>query len=364
MHMKNEIFTKRTAEIRKILADEGFDALILPDSADVMYLTGFTGDDSWGLLASGAIYLVTDSRYIVQAKKQCKTCKIIERKGAMSGAVAGVLNKFSSIKKVAIDSRAEVRFFDSIRKQLSAKLKAVPSPVESLRAVKDNSEITTICKAAKIAQTALGKTLPRAYAGISEQQLAAILDIEMKNLGATVAFETIVAFGPNSAMPHHRPGARKLKKVDTILIDFGAKFNGYCSDMTRCFAVGKATKFYSEVYSAVFAAQSQAIKAVRAGEKINIVDNAARKVIKKAKLPDYGHGTGHGLGPDVHEKPIVSANYDNLLQKGNVITIEPAVYLPGKFGIRIEDDVVVTDKGCKILTPQLKTDKVPTLKIK
>jgi Xaa-Pro aminopeptidase len=164
-------------------------------------------------------------------------------------------------------------------------------------------------------------------------------------------------------MPHHRPTDRKLKKNDTILIDFGAKFKGCCCDITRCFAIGKVSKLYEKVYKTVFAAQQSAIKTVGAGQSLIAVDNAAREIIKSAKLPVYGHGTGHGLGLEVHESPTISTLSKDNFKQGNVITIEPAVYLPGKFGIRIEDDVLVAKNGCKIITSVLKNDNVPVLKI-
>jgi Xaa-Pro aminopeptidase len=164
-------------------------------------------------------------------------------------------------------------------------------------------------------------------------------------------------------MPHHRPTDRKLKKNDTILIDFGAKFKGCCCDITRCFALGKVSKLYEKVYKTVFAAQQSAIKTVRAGQSLIAVDDAAREIIKSAKLPVYGHGTGHGLGLEVHESPTISVLSKDNLKQGNVITIEPAIYLPGKFGIRIEDDVLVAKNGCKIITSVLKNDNVRVLKI-
>jgi Xaa-Pro aminopeptidase len=206
--------------------------------------------------------------------------------------------------------------------------------------------------------------LRRIRLGITERQLADILEFEMKKFGAAPSFETIVAFGSNSAMPHYRPANRRLKKVDTILFDFGAKLNGYCSDLTRCFAVGRASELYKKVYRTVFAAQAAAIKAVKSGRPAKVVDAAAKKVIKSAKLPAFGHGAGHGLGLDVHELPTVFAFSKELLQAGNVITLEPAVYLPNKFGIRIEDDVLITEKGCRALSSPLKNDDVPLLKVK
>jgi Xaa-Pro aminopeptidase len=364
MKMKNRIFKKRIKQVRQILAEKNFDAAILAVGANISYLSGFTGDDSWLVVTGRGLCLITDSRYTLQAKKQCPNCKIYERKVSMVQATASVLNKLAKIKTVCVEDKIEVRLFNSLRKKLIHPLKPVSNLVESLRQIKEQTEIAAISKAAKIAQAALAKTLRRVRLGITEQQLADILEFELKKFGAAPSFETIVAFGSNSAMPHYRPANRRLKKVDTILFDFGAKLNGYCCDLTRCFAVGRVNEFYGKVYRAVFAAQAAAIKAVKAGQSPKVVDAVAKKVIKFAKLPAFGHGTGHGLGLDVHELPTVSAVSKDLLQTGNVITLEPAVYIPNKFGIRIEDDVLITEKGCKVLTSSLKNDDVPLLEVK
>ena len=361
--MKNQIFKNRIKQVRQILAEKNFDAAILTISSNISYLSGFTGDDSWLVVTGRGLYLITDSRYILQAKKQCPDCKIYERKVSIVQVTAVVLNKLAKTGTVCIEDRIEVRLFNRLRKKLNYPLKPISNLVESVRQIKEQTEIAAISKAAKIAQAALVKTLRRVRLGITEQQLADILEFEMKKFGAAPSFETIVAFGSNSAMPHYRPANRRLKKVDTILIDFGAKLNGYCCDLTRCFAVGRVNELYGKVYRAVFAAQAAAIKAVKSGQSPKVIDDIAKKVIKSAKLPAFGHGTGHGLGLDVHELPAVSAVSKDSLQSGNVITVEPAVYLPNKFGIRIEDDVLITEKGCRVLSSLLKNDDVPLLKV-
>lgn len=382
--MKNDIFKNRIKEVRKMLRGKGLDAMILTVGYDVSYLSGFWGEDSWLILTGKDVYLVTDSRYTLAAKRECpvrlgrdsaggRACKIYERKGSMIDAVADVLKKLSGVKIAAVEDKIELAVFKVLKRKLSAspakrgkpvRLKSIKGLVESVRQIKDKSEITAIRKAAAISQKTLGKVLPRIRVGMSEIEAAAILDFELRKAGARPAFETTVAFGSNSAMPHHHPTARKLKKVDTILIDFGAKLNGYCCDLTRCFAVGKVNDFYSKVYRTVFNAQANAIKNLKAGTGVKKVDDAAKEIIAAAKLPPYGHGLSHGLGLEVHEQPVVSAISKAFLQEDNVITVEPAVYLPGKFGIRIEDDVLITENGCKIISLPLKTDKVPLLKIK
>ena len=294
--MRNEIFKNRIKEIRRLLRAKCLDALIVVGRADVSYLSGFSGGDSWLVLAGKSVCLVTDSRYALQAKKECPACKIYERKGRMTEAVADILKKIPAVKTVAVEDKVELSVFKALRKKLRRRLKPVKALVESARAVKDKFEIAAIRKAAAIAQKALAKVLPKIRAGYSENEVAAMLEFELKKAGANPAFETIVAFGPNSAMPHHCPTARKLKKVDTILIDFGAKLNGYSCDLTRCFAVGRAGVLYKKMYQTVLDAQTNAINTLKAGIESKKVDAAAREVIKSSKLPVYGHGTGHGLG--------------------------------------------------------------------
>jgi Xaa-Pro aminopeptidase len=361
--MKNDIFRKRVEKVREILREKNFDALILTGGADVSYLSGFSGGDSWLVLAGRSVWLITDSRYTLAAKKECSGCKIYERKGAMTEAVADILKKIPSVKTVAVEDKIETALFEILKKKIPGRLAALKSPAALVRQIKDKNEAEAIRKAAAVAQKALGRVLSKIYAGVSETEVAAMLDFELKMAGAQPAFEAIIAFGSNSAMPHHRPTTRKLNKIDTILIDFGAKLSGYCCDITRCFAIGRIDDFYRKVYKAVFCAQSRAMQMVKSGASAKKVDAAAKEIIKSSKLPVFGHGTGHGLGLEVHEQPVLSVLSKDVLQQGNVVTIEPAVYLPNKFGIRIEDNVLVTDKGCKILTTRLKNDQVPLLKV-
>ncbi len=177
-----------------------------------------------------------------------------------------------------------------------------------------------------------------------------MLDFQIRKRGGRISFETIVAFGPNGSRNHHLPGQRKLRSNDTILIDFGAKVNGYISDITRSFAFGKASRLYEKVYYAVADSERAAIAKIRAGVKLVDIDAEARRVIAEHGLPVYGHGTGHGIGLVIHEAPFISKVSRGTLQAGQVVTVEPGVYLPGKFGVRIEDDILVTETGCKVIS--------------
>ncbi len=361
--MKTDILKNRIEKVRKLLRTQKADTLIVTAGSNVSYLSGFGGDDSWLILTGKQIVLVTDSRYTLQAKKECPACKIYQRKGSMIDAVSGLLKEFRAVKTVAVEDKIELTVFKILRKKLAVRVKPVKNLVESVRAVKDESEIAAIKKAIEISEKSLAKVLPKIHIGISETEVAAMLEFEMKKAGANLAFETSVAFGSNSAMPHHRPTMRKLKKIDTILIDYGAKFNGYCCDITRCFAVGKVNNFYAKVYKTVLDSQTNAINVLKSGIEAKKADASAKEIITASKLPPYGHGLGHDIGLDVHEQPRVSFLSKASLQNGNVITVEPAVYLAGKFGIRIEDDVLITESGCEILTSLLKSDEVPLLKV-
>jgi Xaa-Pro aminopeptidase len=359
--MRNGIFKSRIKKVTRLLRKKQLDALIITCGANISYLSGFFGDDSWLILTAKDVWLVTDSRYTLQAKRECPACKIYERKGKMTEAIADVLKKLPAVRVIAVEDKIELSVFNILCKKLGRRLKTAGGLIESVRQVKDKFEIRAIRKAAAIAQKALGRILKKIHTGASEIEIAAMLEFELKRAGMLPAFETIVAFGTNSAMPHHRPTAKKLKKVDTILIDFGAKLNGYCCDLTRCFAVGRVNDFYRKVYKAVFEAQSNALRMVKTGVKAKKIDIIAKEILAASKLPPYGHGLGHGVGLEVHELPVVSVKSNATLAQGNVITIEPAVYWGGRFGIRIEDDVLVTDKGCKVLTTRLKNDQVPVL---
>jgi len=268
----------------------------------------------------------------------------------MSELVAELVKKLKSVRTVTVEKSTSLADFEALKKYVKARFRSVANVIETVRSNKDNTEIKTIEAAASIAARALKRTQPHIKPGITESELAGMLDFQIRKLGATNSFPTIVAFGPNASRPHHQPSGRKLKQKDTVLIDFGAKYKGYCSDITRCFAIGGPTTFYKKVYDVVEHAQASAIKMIKAGVEINRVDAAAREVIDKNDLPVYGHGTGHGLGLEIHESPFLKLKSKGTLKAGQVITIEPGIYIRRQLGVRIEDDVLVTKTGSRILT--------------
>jgi len=348
--MDARIIKRRIKAIRYQLKKKQIKFLLVTKPANVTYTTGFLGDDSWALITSRAVYLLTDSRYTEQAQSQFRNCRVIQRRGTMVEAAAKLLKKLKSVRTVAVEKSASLAVFEVLKKHVKVRLKTVANIIESARSIKDKSEVAAIGAAARIAAQALRQTFAYIKPGITENELAGRLDFQIRKLGAINSFETIVAFGPNASRPHHRPTSGKLKKNDTVLIDFGVRFKGYCCDITRCFVVGRPNRFYKKVYDAVQEAQTAALKMIKAGVAAKKVDAAAREAIGKYDLPVYGHGTGHGLGLEVHEEPVISADSKAKLQPGMVFTIEPAVYIPGKLGIRIEDNILVTETGSKILT--------------
>lgn len=348
--MKNQTLKNRLKTIRDRLALLKADCLIVTKPANVTYVTGFTGDDTWALILPKTVYLVTDSRYIEQAANECLLCKIVERKNAMVKTVAAILHSQRKIRLTAIENSIPVADFEELKKRFNGRIKSANRLVESARRTKDDNEIAAIKTAAILAGRAFERTCRQIRPGLTENQLAGILDFEFRRAGGRNSFDTIVAFGSNASRPHHQPTDRKLRKNDTVLIDFGVRHNSYCCDITRCFPVGKPSILFNKVYAAVNEARSAALALVRAGAEIKQIDAAAKAAIQKFNLPPYGHGTGHGLGLEVHELPAVSAVTKGGLQAGDVITIEPAVYIPRKLGVRIEDDILVTENGYALLT--------------
>ncbi len=348
--MKIEIIRQRVQNIRRQLREKGIDCLILTKAVDVTYVTAFAGEDSWGAITRNAVYLITDSRYTEQAQKECVQTSIVERKGAIAEAAGMLVQRLRSVRTVAVEKSISLAAFRELKKSCGGPLKTVSGLLAEARSIKDATERASIQTAADIAAVALENASCFFKQGVTENELAGILNLEMRKLGCTNGFETIVAFGANASRPHHQPMQRKLKSRDTILIDFGARYRGYCCDITRCFAIGKPTAEYRRAYGVVEKAQAAAMAVAKAGAKLRDVDAAPRKVIRDSGYPVYGHGSGHGFGLEIHEIPFLKEDAKGTLQAGQIITIEPGIYLPGKLGVRVEDDILITENGCRALT--------------
>lgn len=352
--MNPESARQRVRTVRSQLREQGLDGLVLTKPENVTYLTGFAGADSWSLVTKTGLYLLTDSRYIEQAEKECVGTTILQRAGKdpIAEACGRFLQKFKSLKTLGVEASISVGMYETLKKNAEVSLKPVAGIAEKPRGIKDLDETAAILAAAAISARAFGEILQQIRPGITENELAGALDFEMRKLGAENAFETIVAFGPNGSRPHHHPTQRKLKPKDAVLIDFGARYEGYCSDITRSFAFGAPTPAYRAAYAVVEKAQAAAIDVARAGVDMVEVDAAARAVVRDSGLPVYGHGTGHGIGLEIHENPFLKENAQGKLQVGQILTIEPGVYIPDKLGIRIEDDILITETGCEVITSE------------
>jgi len=351
----------RLARLRPRLADAGVDALVVSGLANVRYLTGFTG--SAGILVVGAerAVLLTDGRYRTQVAEQLRAAGLEHSVEAMVGGAeaqrAALAALFSDPPGRRVGLEADHVSWSTVRRwaTLSPSAELVPTNglVEELRMVKDDGEIALMTLAAAVADAALAETLPALAPGTTEAVVAERLDAAMRRLGAEDrAFETIVASGPNAAKPHHRAGGRVIEARDLVVIDFGATVAGYRSDMTRTFAVGRPPRQpLADVHRLVATSQQAGVAAVGPGVAAGDVDAVCRRVIADAGYGDaFEHGTGHGVGLDIHEAPSVSAGATAILSPGVVVTVEPGVYLAGAGGVRIEDTVVVTDDGCRPLT--------------
>jgi Xaa-Pro aminopeptidase len=357
------VIKNRISLIAKRLKNDSLDGIILTSFSNVTYATNFSGHDSWALILGKNVYLITDSRYAEQAKIECPSCKVIQRKDSLAEEANKIIEKRKNKLTLGFENKVSVAVHDQMKKYIKAKLKKTVHIAEEIRSVKSDQEVAMITKASKIAESALESTLKQVYIGITESAFAGLLDFEMRKRGACAAFDTILAFGANASMCHYMPGSCKLKKNDTILVDFGANYKGYLSDKTRCLAVGKPSAEYLRAYDVLAKAQAAAIATIKDGTPYGDVDAAARDMIENAGFPAFQHGTGHGVGLDIHELPFMGKGRKETLVAGQVITVEPGIYVAGKFGVRLEDDVLVTKTGCKILSRTKKSPELTMLEL-
>lgn len=342
--------------LQEFLKNNSVQALIVNNLDNIRYFTGFSGSNATLLILADQVILFTDFRYQEQVRSELKIEAEIKILGSES--VNSALGRyFQTISKIAVEGE------HITAKQLEKYREIFPNcswvlvDLDGFRLIKSQQEIDNIRKAAEIADKAFAQLLKSLQVGMSEIEVAALLEYYMRNLGAErLAFETIVASGENSSKPHAKPGQRLLSRGDFVTLDFGAVFQGYYSDMTRTVVMGKASKRQKELYALVLEAQKTALEKVVAGVSAAEVDFAARHLISQAGYGEFfGHSTGHGVGLQIHEEPRISSGNVGLILKENmVITIEPGIYIPGFGGVRIEDLVVVTKQGKDVLTA---TDK-------
>jgi Xaa-Pro aminopeptidase len=339
----------------------GLDGLLVTHLPDVRYLCGFTGSNAALVLVGGRAVLFTDGRYTAQAKGEAAGSRVVISKKPVVTAACEWMTQ-AGVKRCGFDAvHTTVAALESMRKAVPAKVRrgmfvAVEPLVARLREVKDSDEIAKIRAAAILGGKLFDEMLGYLRPGLKEVEVAATLEHAARLAGAeAMSFETIVAAGERSALPHGRASSAKLPQRGFVTLDFGVVLDGYMSDMTRTLHMGKARSEERDVYHAVLEAQEAAVSHVAAGVTAGEVDEAARSVLRRAGLDGYfTHSTGHGVGLEIHEGPRLAAKQTQVLEQGMVITIEPGVYMPGKFGLRIEDMVLVTASGREVLTPSLK----------
>ena len=342
------------------------DALLVTDLTNIRWLTGFSGSNAWVLLSSDEVVLVTDGRYGDQATAQLAQSGVDGRVivGLSGAAILDVLaaevERFATLGfEAAHVTYEQFQRFQSVFKPT---LVPVGGVVEAERRRKDPGEISRMAEACRIADAALTEVVAAGLEGRTEAEVRNHLEIRMRELGADgPSYETIVATGPvNAARPHHRPTDTMIEAGHTVIIDVGALYEGYHSDMTRTFFVGEPTSEQQDLYEMVLAAQRAGVEAVEVGISTAELDSVCRDAIKEAGYGDwFSHGTGHGVGLLIHEDPFINHTGDLKLQVGDVVTVEPGVYREGFGGIRVEDLVVVTDNGCRVLTASPKDSPCP-----
>lgn len=354
----------RASRVRARLA--GADALLVSDLTNVRWLTGFTGSNGWVVLGPDRLMLITDGRYGDQAAQQMAAVGVEGDVlvGATTVATLEHIAASCSVFAATAFEAAHVSFQQHAIWAAAVRTELVPSTglVEAERRTKDDDEIEYIAAACRIADRALAEVAPSLSSGVTEAQVRNQLEIRMRELGAIgPSYETIVATGPvNAALPHHRPTTTMIEPGHTVIIDVGALVDGYHSDMTRTFFVGEPTPLQTELYEVVLAAQVAGVAAVAAGVSTKQLDAVCRDIITEAGYGDwFTHGTGHGVGLLIHEDPFINRAGDAILQVGDVVTVEPGVYREGFGGIRVEDLVVVTSDGCRVLTASPKDSPCP-----
>ena len=351
--------TERLAALRRLLNARGLDAALVSDRADIRYLSGFRGEDVVLIVSAEQALICGDSRFWAQIEAEAPGFTLVRSEGGDTLTVDALA------AWAAADTRDErerslgfqgtvvpYAGYRGLRRRFAGRLRDLGEALSALRVVKDADELRIMRAAAALADAALDTVVAQGLRGRSEADIAWAVEQAVHAAGAeAVAFPTIVAAGPHGALPHAIPGDRVIADGDLVVIDMGARLDGYHSDITRTFGVGRLGAEQRAVYEIVRTAQLAGLEAVRGGSACRAVDAAARDVIAAAGYGEhFGHGTGHGVGLEIHEGPRVGRRSRDRLRPGMVVTVEPGIYLEGRFGVRIEDTLVVTGDGCERLT--------------
>jgi Xaa-Pro aminopeptidase len=348
-------YNQRRKRLRQSLRQSAIESALITDATNVTWLTGFTGDSTYLLLNPHGEMLISDSRYEVQLGEECPglPCEIRTSRINLPEFTVQVLQKVRprqlALEAHKLSKAAWDQLVDGIP---SAAVVPATQLVEPLRAIKDKAEIAIIRESIRIAERAFAVIRNQLTGSQTELQIAHNLEHQIRQFGGTrCSFDPIVGVGPRGALPHGRPSRATVDQSSFLLIDWGAQFHGYASDLTRILVTGKISPKLRKVYNIVLQAQQAAIRLIRPGVPLADIDKAARGLIADAGFARrFGHGLGHGIGLQIHESPFISPVATGTLLAGMVVTVEPGVYLPDWGGIRIEDDVLVTADGCQVLT--------------
>lgn len=342
----------RVEKLRKKIQEENLDSFLITSPYNLRYLTNFTGTTGLAVITLEKAFFITDFRYTEQAAAQAQGFEIIKNVGPIFEEVADLVQK-EGLRELGFEETT-VSFleYSVLEEIIDAQLIPISGMIEELREIKDEEEIAIIEKACSIADLAYDHILKMIQPGMTEIEVANQLDFYMRSLGASgVSFETIVASGLRSAMPHGVASKKIIEQGDLITIDFGCYYEGYVSDMTRTFAIGDPGEQLKEIYQIVLEAQLAVLEVAKPGVTGKQLDAVARDYITKHGYGEaFGHSTGHGIGLEIHEGPNVSVRAEKQFVPGNIITDEPGIYLPGIGGVRIEDDLLITSDGNRVLT--------------
>ncbi len=352
-------------KLRQKLEQQELEALLISQSDNRRYLSGFTGSAGWLLISDSKAYLAVDFRYVEQAKKEALEFETIHIRGEVINWLPEIISGLN-LKKIGFEA-SEISFaayrqlFDKlVNSQNQIKLVPTTNLVESIRAVKELEELELIAKAAGLADSALEYVKTIIRPGVTEKDIAWELEKSLREKGSeTMPFDIIVASSSNSALPHARPSERIINRDEPIVIDLGAKVNGYCCDLSRTFCLGKGNETFSKIYDIVLGAQLAGLATIRAEMSGGQADQLSRIIIEQANFGvAFGHGLGHGIGLAAHELPRLGPSSSDLLVEGMVFTIEPGIYISGWGGVRIEDTVTLKDGKIEILTKANKTANI------
>ncbi len=360
----SSIFEKRIEKVRKAIGEEGVDALMVSVGENRFYLSGYTGEDSQFDESAGVLFitprhliLATDSRFDQQAGDEAPLFDIICYKEGLEKELPSILEKLNHPLRMGFEKiRLSYKLYEKLHQAIDTaglKTELVPTEdiIETLRVVKSEEEIEATRKALHLAENAFLQMVPTLTSGMTERDVAWALEQEIRGAGAeALSFPSIVASGPNAALPHAIPGDRRIQAGETLLFDWGARLNHYCSDISRTLYWGDPDPQFLNVFQTVLEAQKRAIAAIKAGVSSKAVDRVAREYIEQAGFKDrFGHGLGHGTGLAIHEAPRLSPLKETLLAEGMIVTVEPGIYLPGWGGVRLENQVVVRRDGAEVL---------------